>query len=552
MRTTLTRAVSGAAALLLATIVASGPAASFLGIGDETYETFKGKFVDSKAAAKARTEEATTEAGMKAFNENGHAIGALDWDAIPAPEVKAYGEKILNRLLAGWDGPHPKLRLWITADPGLAAESTGNGDLYVARGWFDQADSEDEVAAIIAHEISHVLLNHFAREEANEGRSRSIASAASVATTAFALGSTRVQGTGSNATLVQDKRQLDRNIHKTLLIKFAIGEFSSYTLNAPWAREQEDQADLLGTDLLYRAKYNTLAMKKSLERLKDYEASAAKQVDDLSSQYEDTIKNGLESGSQDELKKAFADVLGNIALDKADKLRNQLIRKHPDTDKRIEDITKYIGREYDEDPGPPLEKNEIQKFRAAKGVKATLAGHLVSVKASAALTEGNAAQARTLAMQGLTGAGAGAPYALRIVGMSLGQSGDATKGLDYLRRAAASPDASFATVVLLASQYASARKFDAAHRTLEEAKTRFGSAEAVYPASITVALAEGKKDDAKAIYDTCMKVKNSDLVEQCRIANGDSCTSSALVCAFKSSSEGIPNIFNGLFKQDDD
>lgn len=530
--------------LSLPTSVADAGLFDRIGLGGPTYQSFKGKFVDSDTVKAAHDPQAASTGTVKAVGE---AIGALDFDGIPSPALKAYGNKILNRLLAGWGGPRPTMRLWITADPGLAAESTGNGDLYIARGWFDQVESEDEIAAIMAHEISHVLLNHFARAEGNEDRNRSIASAASVATTAFALGSVRVQGNGTDTTLTEDKKSLHNNVRKTLLLKFAIDEFSDYTLNAPWAREQEDQADLLGTDLLYRAKYNTLAMKKALERLKSYEESAAKQVDDLSSQYDAVLKAEVAQGNVSDLKATFSDILGNVALEKGEDLREKLTRSHPDTQDRIDDIAKYIAREYEDDPGPPPEKNELQRFLAGREVKAEFASHTLAVKTNAALTQGNVSLAKAMAAKSL--AGSGAPYPLRIDALVLQQSGDAARGLEALRRASGSGDASFTTVIMLASTYANAKRYKEAHATLEDAARRFGSVEATYPATITVDLAEGKKDDAAAVYKTCGEVKNSDLVSQCRIANGDSCTGSAVMCAFKDRGQGVTDALGGLLKQ---
>lgn len=537
------------AAALTALVLLQPAQADFwgdLGLGGARFKQFKGKFFDTDAVKNAHANEAATEATMRGFGENGHSLGAIDWDAIPTPVLKAYGNRIMDKLLAAWDGPHPKMHLWITADPGLSAESTGTGDLFIARGWFDQVDSEDEIAAIIAHEVSHVLLNHFGRDEANEDRNRAVGSAAGVATTAFALSSLRVQGTGTSAVVTQDSTKVHNQVRKALLLKFAVDEFSSYTLNAPWARAQENEADLLGTDLMYRAKYNTEAMKSALERLKSYETAAAQQIDQITSQYDDTIKNDLAHGDMNDLKSTFQEIAGNLALQKGEDLRSRLTRNHPDTQSRIDDIKQYIGREYADDPGPALQKNAFHQFVSGKEVKTALDDHSLSVKANSLLTQGDRAQARAQAQRGLAHSG-NAPYPLHVMGLVLQQSGDTAHGLDYLKRAAASPDASFSTVMLLAGQYAAAKRFKEAHATLARAIQRFGSEEATYPTQITLALGEGNRGEAKRVYDGCLKVENSDLVQECRTANGDTCTSSQLLCAFKDRASNVPDFLGNLF-----
>jgi predicted Zn-dependent protease len=545
-RTQQTWIAAAAFAAAVACFPSGSADAGLFGFGEHTYETFKGKFIDTGDAKTAQSDAQGSITTAKALGESGHSLGALDWDGVQSPGLDAYGNRILQRLLAAWGGQRPPMRLWITADPGLAAESTGNGDLFIARGWFEQVESEDEIAAVMAHEISHVLLNHFARQQGNDDRVRAIASGASIATTAFALASVRGASAGpSGVTVNQDSAAAHNNLRKTLLLKFAIEEFSSYTLNAPWAREQEDQADLLGTDLLYRAKYNTLAMKKMLERLRDYETSAATQVDQITMQYDDSIKNDLAKGDIDALKSAFAEMLGNIALEKGDQIRQRLLRSHPDTQDRLDDITKYLAREYADDPGAQPEKNAFRALLANKEVHGALADHDLSLKANKLVTDGQYVQARAVAQKSAAG---GAPYPLRILAQATQQSGDPAHGLDFFRRAAASPQASFATVVLLASQYAGLKRFKEADATLDRAAQRFGSTEATYPARITVALSEGDKPKATAIYTTCMQLKNTDLQENCRVANGDSCTSSQLLCAFKDRGTDVSDFLGKLLK----
>jgi predicted Zn-dependent protease len=51
-------------------------------------------------------------------------------------------------------------RVMILADPAFSAVSTADGNVYVAMGCLESLNNDDEVAAILAHELAHVLLKH--------------------------------------------------------------------------------------------------------------------------------------------------------------------------------------------------------------------------------------------------------------------------------------------------------------------------------------------------------------------------------------------------------
>ena len=51
-------------------------------------------------------------------------------------------------------------RVVILANPSFAAFSTPDGNVYISMGALQMLDSADEVAALLAHELAHVLLKH--------------------------------------------------------------------------------------------------------------------------------------------------------------------------------------------------------------------------------------------------------------------------------------------------------------------------------------------------------------------------------------------------------
>jgi Zn-dependent protease with chaperone function len=523
-------------------------------LGGPVYKSFFGKFIDSKTV-KAAVETPPPAAGqgsanMMGFSGNGKLIGESIWDSIPAPQLKAYGNGIVQRLLVGWNGPHPAIRLWVTSNPGLEANSTGSGDIYLARGWFSKCQNEDQIAAIIAHEMSHILLGHFQREEANEGRRRAVAGAATAAVTAFTLSDTRITASGNQVNVgVADQKKLNENLQKTLLIKFAINEVSSFAFDAAWAREQEEEADLLGADLLYRAKYNVPQMTEALKLLKEYEAQSEQQVDLLSDQYKTAMKDAAMTGNLDTMKQTGFTILLNEALSGADRLRDRLHRNHPDYDDRIQAMQGYIAREYDDDIGGKPHTAELAAFRANKGTMAILDNHNSSFDAEGAMVKSDFAKARSLAVRGASGLTADYPYPLRVMASAEQKSGNGGGGLKAMERAAESPDAAFNTLTALSGMYADARNYARAHAALKTAAERFGSEEATYPNQITLALKEGKTDEAERILKICSAAKNEDLVAACHEAHGETCSGLQILCDLGHSGNDMDNPLSHLFNR---
>ncbi len=118
------------------------------------------------------------------------------------------------------------------------------GYIYVSRGLMAQANSEAELAAVIAHEIAHVTARHSA-ERYSQGVLTTLGAGLISAATDSSLAS-QAAGIGSN-----------------LYIK-------------SYSRSQEHQADELGVRYLHRAGYSTEAMAQFLANLQQHSAFEAR------------------------------------------------------------------------------------------------------------------------------------------------------------------------------------------------------------------------------------------------------------------------------------
>jgi len=78
-------------------------------------------------------------------------------------ELNAYLRQLGNNLVAHSDAPQQKFHFYIVQDPTLNAFAVPGGHVTVHTGLITAAETESELAAVIAHEIAHVSQRHLPR-----------------------------------------------------------------------------------------------------------------------------------------------------------------------------------------------------------------------------------------------------------------------------------------------------------------------------------------------------------------------------------------------------
>jgi Zn-dependent protease with chaperone function len=149
----------------------------------------------------------------------------------PGPARDAV-ERIVDRLVAAADNPGYTFTVAVVDDPRVNALALPGGQIVVFTGLLAEAGSADEVAAVLAHEIQHVLHRH--------GLKRLVQQLGGAAVIALATGGGDL---GQLATRAGELLQLS------------------------YGREQEAEADRDGLELLARAGLPPTAMATFFERL---------------------------------------------------------------------------------------------------------------------------------------------------------------------------------------------------------------------------------------------------------------------------------------------
>ena len=79
------------------------------------------------------------------------------------PEVNAYLDSLGRRLLAANSAAHQNFEFFAMRDPAINAFALPGGFIGVHTGLLSAAESESELASVLAHEIAHVTQRHIAR-----------------------------------------------------------------------------------------------------------------------------------------------------------------------------------------------------------------------------------------------------------------------------------------------------------------------------------------------------------------------------------------------------
>src|SRR6185295_15917720 len=79
---------------------------------------------------------------------------------VPTSPLDAYLNGVLAKLLAQSPVKGVPAKVYVRASGDWAAKSTADANIYVALGTLLRLDNEDEIAALLGHEASHIILGH--------------------------------------------------------------------------------------------------------------------------------------------------------------------------------------------------------------------------------------------------------------------------------------------------------------------------------------------------------------------------------------------------------
>ncbi|MDH5182694.1 MAG: M48 family metalloprotease [Gammaproteobacteria bacterium] len=160
------------------------------------------------------------------------------------PLLSEYIQNLGNRIASQANWKRGSFHFFLIKDMDINAFALPAGYIGINAGLFLRSQSEDELAAVLAHEISHVTQRHHNRASEYIEKQNVFLAAAIIA--AIASG-----GNDSGASMAILMGSMANNLHA----------------NLAYSRNNEQEADRVGIELLYRANFDGQGMVQFFDKL---------------------------------------------------------------------------------------------------------------------------------------------------------------------------------------------------------------------------------------------------------------------------------------------
>jgi Zn-dependent protease with chaperone function len=350
----------------------------------QTYETVPAKFIE--IAQQRRLVGNPPGAEPQNLAETNLT---LDRRQLPGGKpLKDYADEILAKLVANY--PHAKPPMWtvVTVSSSLVPQTYPGGAIEIPQGVFMNAESEDELAFMLAHEASHLILNHAAQGEDEEKWKAVRALGFEGAATMGGILAGK-KGSGGSETL--------QWVAASYLATDYIDEG---ILNPSWRRTQEEEADLLGLDLMVRAGYNRNTALFVFQRLKN---RAERQGDEERLARAEIDKAIGDKFAKGELKDGFEEMqvqFFKLPQEAIKRIVADLGKSHASDEDRGQHLSAYMTREYSRERMPLRIETRRYKERVFSGpALASLRRQVFLDRAESLITGNRPGEAVTLLVQ---------------------------------------------------------------------------------------------------------------------------------------------------------
>lgn len=310
-------------------------------------------------------------------------------------------EKFLNGLLAKvraeagvpqWPG-----KVYITANSGLDAYTQKSGNIYLSLGYLQEAESEDELFALVAHEFSHSYLEYAALSSSLLKTDK----AADISTNIAFV------GRGGDLDRIASSNSKALETAAAIMLTYQL----SRNLIAPvWTRSQEYAADEMAVQLSIRLGYS---VPDGLVRVLERQLSYEKKLEEQKNQQRDVLRKTFEQaraqlGSDMLSTKPITSTqmadgvlngfMGEFAFMGED-LTAYLMSDHPDTDKRIAHVNDLHERLIGDREWPASRSAEWSKLKKSRSAQRIFDSYRHATMASNALSFGAPDEARRFARE---------------------------------------------------------------------------------------------------------------------------------------------------------
>ncbi len=466
--------------------------------------------------------------GQLALASDAVNLGRFQAARLRMPQTEAKIAELLAGLDARW--PYAKgrpLQVQILGVDYYNAYSLPDESIVVAFGLLDDAQSDDEVAFVLAHELGHVRLGHFAHQPDTAQRRAEMASRLGMFfTVAQAL---PIGGSAGAALHVANQAGATND-----LVHF----MSNVMIEPVHTRDQEDEADCCGYDLSLAATYSPDAATAHVFNV--IQADQQKRdatVNNLDTQLKQQLSQVISPSSvqsllsSGDMRTGLWEGAARIALGVAASSTgggNEPPQHRPPEDRK-RGIAQYSTDAYPQ--GAPLRDVQTSWLTAVRGTGEFAQGRLVVAAvadAKSARANGQYAAARAALDRANQTAFAQAPLVLNEAARLADDMGDPAAAERLFAQADQSPDQTVDGYIDHVRMLYRTGQNDRAMQVIGEGVARFGNDQKPF-ISLTIAVArqQGRADEVQGYLRTCQGYGNPGLTKDCELAAGQSATAAA-------------------------
>jgi beta-barrel assembly-enhancing protease len=458
---------------------------------------------------------------------------------VPSQELNAYVTGVVTRLLTGVPLPasfSPNVK--VLAAPDFGAVCTPDGTIVLSIGLLERVESEDELAFILGHEISHAILRHHASDWFTKAQYYGLLNASTLSEVADNVQRVNAPGV-AGVDLTAIRRSID--------IATKVYTLSANVLAPQFQQGQEDQADALGLDLMIKAGYSPAGADAALAHLGASEAAAQAAAASAEAATGATktgggglggfgsMLGGLATGvmtggaSLQNMSTGEMLALGSLALDAATSSMAKETKAHRPATQRADMIAAYQFREYRDlvpgelqrlawgkpDPQGQLLVKVLTNYRASDAVEDYVQAQQQPGARAPSLAE--ARRAAELANQPPTADHAYTQSAVARLRTAEKRAAEAEAARQAALR---SPEPSWIAYNAAIDEKIRVRNFAAADATMQEAVQRFEDSPILLPKRITILHGLGRDPEARQLITKCTSYDVKELRAQCEKALG--------------------------------
>lgn len=446
-----------------------------------------------------------------------YALEGRDRVLVRAPEMDAYLREVLNRVAqpiesADYSGD---VGVFLTSQPTLAAFTTPADEILVSLGAIEKVKSEEELAFLLAHELSHVVRRDIVeRGELMGGQDRAayrIKQLVQAGTKLAAEGQARLTGEpAQNQEILKLRREIAIAVHG---LQLALEN----NVGPAWTLEQERTADRVAADLLYKAGYNPLNAAAIFGKLGEAAAQRKSEVDRHIQEIKDLAKQLAALREDDpliaELKAAGIDV-GADALEGV--IGFFQTDPYDAADEREEAYRAYVAERYGVEQAGLGKVRELKRLKERDTTFAAIHQRIRTARNAEELfdeayakpetapdRETGLAESVTKARQAISGVGSDAGFPRLVFHRIRKQTGKDRLARLNLERILERPKLGPAPDFISARFFAEQGQKDRALALVEGLQSRYGEPP-TYPLAYEVHSALGDEKAAKRVLDECL------------------------------------------------